>query len=61
MEGLHTKLQMMEKSYEVIIQEAFDSLATKTEAARQKWDAESRAMEKGAVRVLSEFRKDIKQ
>ena len=59
-DSLHTKLQLMEKSFETILQDSFDSLAVKMEGARQKWDAESKAVERGTLQVLSEFGKDLK-
>ena len=49
------KLQSMERSYEAILQDAMDALAGKIEAARSKWDAESRQMEGRAMQVLLEF------
>ena len=58
--SLHGKLQVMEKSFEAILQDSFDSLAVKMEGARQKWDSESRVVEKGVMQVLSEFGKDLK-
>jgi hypothetical protein len=59
-DSLHNKLQIMEKSFEAILQDSFDSLAVKMEGARQKWDSESRVVEKGIMQVLSEFGKDLK-
>lgn len=59
-DSLHSKLQLMEKSFETILQDSFDSLAVKMEVSRQKWDTESRAVEKGTMQVLSEFGKDLK-
>ena len=58
-EDLHTKLRTMEKSFESIFQDAFDTLAVKMEGSRQKWDAESKWVERSATQVLSEFGKDI--
>lgn len=54
------KLQSMERSYEAILQDAMDALAGKIEAARSKWDSESREMEGKAMQVLLEFGRDIK-
>ena len=49
------KLQSMERSYESILQDAMDALASKIETARCKWDSESREMEGRAMQVLLEF------
>lgn len=49
------KIQSMERSYEAILQDAMDALAGKIEAARSKWDMESREMEGKAMQVLLEF------
>ena len=54
------KIQSMERSYEAILQDAMDALAGKIEAARSKWDSESREMEGKAMQVLLEFGRDIK-
>ena len=59
-ETLHNKLQVMEKSFETILQDSFDSLAVKMEGSRQKWESESRTIERGSMQVLSEFGKDLK-
>ena len=57
---LHNKLEVMEKSYEAILQDAFDALAIKVESARQKWDGESKSVERASIQILSEFGKDLK-
>lgn len=59
-DSLHNKLQIMEKSFETILQDSFDSLAVKMEGARQKWDSESTEVEKSNLQILSEFGKDLK-
>lgn len=58
-DALHNKLQIMEKSFETILQDAFDALAVKMESARQKWDSESRSVERNSIQILSEFGKDL--
>ena len=58
-DSLHNKLQIMEKSFETILQDSFDSLAVKMEGARQKWDSESTEVEKSNLQILSEFGKKI--
>lgn len=57
---LSGKIQSMERSYEAILQDAMDALAGKIEAARSKWDSESREMEGKAMQVLLEFGREIK-
>lgn len=59
-ESLHNKLQVMEKSFESILQDAFDALAVKIESARQKWDGDSKSVERSTIQILSEFGKDLK-
>ena len=59
-DNLEVKLKSMEKSYETILQDVFDSLAVKMDAARQKWDMESHLMEKEALDILSEFGKGLR-
>ena len=54
------KTQSMERSYDASLQDAMDALAGKIEAARSKWDSESREMEGKAMQVLLEFGRDIK-
>ena len=56
---LHGKLRAMEKSFESIFQDAFDSLAVKMEGSRLKWDTESKWVERNAIQILSEFGKDL--
>ena len=56
---LHNKLEVMEKSYEGILQDAFDALAKKFQSARQKWDGESKSVERASTQILSEFGKDL--
>ncbi len=58
-DDLHSKLRTMEKSFESIFQDAFDTLAVKMEGSRLKWDAESRWVERNAIQILSEFGKDL--
>lgn len=58
--SLHGKLQDMEKSFESILQDAFDALAVKMDTARQKWDGDSQMIESGAIQILSEFGKDLR-
>lgn len=53
--NLNGKLHTMEKSYEAIIHEALDALASKVESARCKWDSESRLIEQKTQQVLLEF------
>ena len=60
MESLQTKLLALEKSYEAILQDAFDALALKMETARQKWHNESDIIEKSTFYILSDYRKDLK-
>ena len=58
-DSLKNKLQVMEKQFESILQDAFDSLAVKIESARQKWDVDSESVEKASIQILSEFGKDL--
>jgi len=53
--SLNGKLHTMEKSYEAILQDALDALATKIEVARTKWDSESQLVEQRTQQVLLEF------
>ena len=53
--SLHSKLHLMERSYEGILQDALDALAAKIEGARCEWDAESALIEQKAQQVLLEF------
>lgn len=59
-ESLHQKLQVMEKSFETILQDAFDALAVRIESARQKWDGDSKSVERSTIQILSEFGKDLR-
>ena len=58
--NLQLKIQSMEKSYEMILQDVFDALAVKMDAARQKWDVDSHRIDRGTLDILSEFGRELK-
>lgn len=53
--ALNSQLHVMERSYETILQDVFEALAGRLEAARCKWEAESRQVEQSTQQVLLEF------
>ncbi|KAL5491509.1 hypothetical protein EMCRGX_G016808 [Ephydatia muelleri] len=59
--ALTSKLHLVEKSYEAILQEALDSLAAKIEMARTKWDAESQAIDHNTLQTLLAFGRPVSE
>ena len=52
---LTQRIQSMETSYESVLNEALDAMASKVEAARDKWEVESYVVQQRNKEMLMEF------